>query len=162
MLTQERLKEILHYCPEIGAFTWLKSMGRCRAGGFAGCKDLHGYIMVGIDKKLYAAHRLAFLYMTGSLPKDHTDHINQVRHDNRWKNIREVTQAGNNKNKSVRKDNKSGFNGVYWCKHLNKWVSQIGIDGKIISLGNFMEKSDAIEARKAANIKYGFHTNHGN
>ena len=166
MITQERLKELLHYCPETGVFTWLDYIGRVnnqtKPGDTAGSLDkLSGYIRITVLGKAYRAHRLAFLYMTGSFPKDNTDHVNQVKHDNRWENIRDVTQAENTKNISMHKDNKSGFTGVYWCKRSIKWVSCVRVEGKLKNLGYFISLDKAIEARKKANIKYGFHPNHG-
>lgn len=57
--------------------------------------------------------------------------------------------------------NKSGTIGVYYIKRLDKWGSQIKVDGKIIWLGSFIDKDEAVLARKQAEIKYGFHKNHG-
>ena len=89
MITQERLKELLHYDPETGVFTWKVDKGtRARAGQEAGCLNgVSGYIDISIDKKLEKAHRLSFLYMDGSMPPEHTDHINGIRNDNRPQNL---------------------------------------------------------------------------
>jgi phospholipid N-methyltransferase len=83
MLTQERLKELLIYNPDTGVFTHkILRRGRAR-GSVAGCRHHTGYIFIQLDEKKHLAHRLAFLYMTGALPANHTDHINGIEHDNR-------------------------------------------------------------------------------
>ena len=161
MVTQERLKELLHYCPDTGVFTWIKARRGVSLRRDAGCTMAEGYRYIQIDSKLYRSHRLAFLYMTGKFPEDQIDHINQVRDDNRWKNLRPVTHQENHRNRGIGKGNTSGFVGVCWSKANRKWNAYITIDGKSKSLGFFEVKEGAVSARKAANIKYGFHSNHG-
>ncbi len=46
--------------------------------------------------------------------------------------------------------------GVVFCKDRNKWAARIKIKGKQIHLGRFVLFSDAVNARKEAEIKYGF------
>ena len=71
MLTQERLKEVLHYYPETGIWTWLISeTHRIHVGDRAGGIKEKGYRTIGIDGKRYRSARLAVLYMTGKWPKD--------------------------------------------------------------------------------------------
>ena len=159
MITQTELKERLEYNPDTGVFTRLVLTGRFSKGTFAGTKS-HGYIDIGFLGKRYGAHRLAWLYVHGHFPEQ-IDHINGIRDDNRLSNLREVNNYINSRNIGMRKNNKSGFMGVSWANRDSKWVSQIMINYKTIILGTFDDKEDAIEARKAANIKYGFHVNHG-
>ncbi len=64
-------------------------------------------------------------------------------------------------NKCIPSHNTSGVMGVYWVKRLSRWEARISIDNKEIPLGTHAHKSDAIAARKAAEVKYGFHPNHG-
>jgi len=89
MLTQERLKELLSYDPETGAFTWLLSPGPKRKGEQAGSQHHSGYRFVKLDGKMYAEHRIAFLYVHGYFPEGDVDHINRIRNDNRPDNLRE-------------------------------------------------------------------------
>ena len=162
-LTQEQLKELLHYNPASGAFTWLKTMSnRAAAGNRAGgVSKTAGYHVIKIDGFAYRSHRLAFLYMTASWPSHQLDHINGIKTDNRWCNLRGVTAQDNQKNKRLGRNNTSGFVGVVWCKVKGKWYAQVRTGGKVVYLGYFTDKEDAIVARKAANIKYGYHENHG-
>ena len=159
-LTQARLKELLHYNPETGVFTWKVTMRGVKLGSIAGGISCYKYTQIKLDGVQYKAHRLAWLYMAGGWP-DQIDHINQVRTDNRWLNLRNVTQRENQKNKALRKDNATGLAGVSWHKINKKWMSHIKVDGKRIYLGYFTDKFEAICARLSANNKYGFHANHG-
>ena len=159
-LSQSRLREVLSYDPETGKFTWIVSLGTAKVGSVTGCPNSEGYIIIGIDSMLYRAHRLAFLYMTGSIPIE-VDHGNHNRSDNRWKNLNSADRKSNSRNSSMSINNTSGFKGVFWHEERNKWGAYISVDGKRIHLGLFTDKSDAIKARQAANLKYNYHPNHG-
>jgi hypothetical protein len=176
-LTQELLKELLHYDPETGRFTWrersLSSFPNDRVGNtwnsrFAGSNAGYNrkkpcgksYCHILLFKKPRKAHRLAWIYMYGCV-KNEIDHINGNGLDNRISNLREVTKLENAKNHRKRITNKSGYTGVSWCRRTNKWRAEIKSNGKYFSLGYFEEIESAISARKAANDKYGFHINHG-
>jgi len=162
MLTQNKLKELLHYNPETGIFTWVsRPSNRIYVGKEAGNKIKNGYIIIGVCGSLYLAHRLAWLYMTGEWPESQIDHKDHVRNNNIFFNLRKATNLENSKNKSPSKNNTSGITGVYWAKHITKWMSSIGIDRKQKHIGVFNDKWDAICARKSAENKYGFHKNHG-
>lgn len=129
-------------------------------GDIAGSLNTHGYVGIKVFGKLYLAHRLAYLYMLGETP-DEVDHINHIRADNRWVNLRDVTRSENCKNNSKRKDNASGVTGVHWKKRDSRWVAQIRVDKETLWLGQFVKFSDAVDARKNAEVLYGFHENHG-
>lgn len=58
-------------------------------------------------------------------------------------------------------NNTSGHTGVYWNGLRGKWYARIVVSGESKNLGHFLEKDEAIAARLAAEIKYGFHENHG-
>lgn len=161
MLTQEQLKKLLHYDPETGIFTRKTAFGnRLKIGEETGCLNSAGYIQVHVAGKKYYAHRLAWLYMTGAWPKNHIDHDNHKRSDNRWINLCDVTQQENNKNISLRKRNVSGCAGVTPNKEKNKWECKISLNGKSVFLGYFKSLDLAISTKKEANIKHGFHKNH--
>jgi len=162
MITQKRLKEVLHYNQDTGLFIWIVAKSdKTHIGDVAGSKHNAGYIRIRIDKKLYLSHRLAFLYMTGKFPKYEVDHINHIRTDNRWGNLRAVTRQENCFNASMPRDNTSGVMGVSWAKKNKKWLANIRIDGKTKYIGLFEKIEDAITARKETEKLYGFHPNHG-
>lgn len=175
MLTQEYLKEALNYDPETGLFTWLErplehfttdfgwkvSKGKS-AGKVAGSKSkCSGYIEIRLDETLFLAHRLAFVWVTGDFPLNEVDHINGDRSDNKWANLRDVTSRENGRNKTLRKDNKSGVQGVHWYKAYGKWQVTIRGEGGSIHLGYFSKLEDAAAARADAELEYGYHKNHG-
>lgn len=120
----------------------------------------NGYIRFMLFKRNYILHRLIWLYMTGEWP-DQVDHINGIRSDNRWENLRNVTKADNNRNQKRRKDNSSGFTGVYKDVMNGKWISKINVNNKCIHLGRFSSKQEAVNARIDAEFKFGFHASHG-
>ena len=161
-LTQERLKEVLHYNPDTGIFIWIAGISNIFKGTIAGRMWSNGYIGIRIDRKEYAASRLAFLFMTGEFPKHEVDHINHIKDDNRWCNMRDVTATQNQRNRPLSKNNTSGVTGVFWYKRTGIWVAAIKINRKAMHLGSFADFWDAICARKSAEYKYGFHKNHGN
>ena len=162
MLIQSELKRLLHYDPNTGIFTRLVEVGNSiNIGDIAGTILGSGYEGIRVLGKSYLAHRLAWLYTHGEWPKNQIDHVNHNKLDNRIINLREVTQQENTKNQALYKNNKSGVAGVHWCKISKKWVVQVGIRKKRIKLGYFLDKFEAICARKSAEKKYGYHENHG-
>lgn len=98
--TQEEFKGRYHYDPASGFFTRVNGHYRWPRGSRAGCKKPNGYRCIKIDGKAYTEHRLAFLWMTGAAP-DEVDHINRVKDDNRWENLRPCTRSENMKNRAV-------------------------------------------------------------
>lgn len=122
-----------------------------------------GYREVYFEGKEYKEHRLIVLYMLGKFHNEEAqvDHVNQVKDDNRWCNLRIVNSTANSMNMSYYSNNNSGTMGVGWHKKQQKWVARIMVNKKPIQLGSFENKEDAVKARKDAEQKYGFHANHG-
>ena len=161
-ITQAQLKELLLYSPVTGLFIWRFNAGRygrIPAHTQAGTKGKYGggYIEITVLGKLRKAHRLAWLYMTGEWPKDEIDHINRIRHDNRFCNLRESTLQQNLKNKEVYKSNTSGFAGVTWHKRVKRWQARISNDAKRMHLGYFDTATEAnsvyTEAKKELHFR---------
>jgi len=159
----ERLKTFVNYDLETGIFTWKVNRnsygGKVKIGCLAGTKDIRpnqGYITIGIEKKLYRAHRLAWLFVNGEFPEKgfEIDHINGVRHDNRLCNLRLVTRTQNNMNAIPRSDNKLGHRGVSYQIRRDTWDSRITLNKKTICLGQFKTKEEAITARQKAEKMY--------
>ena len=165
MLTQEELKELLNYNPETGIFTRAINSGRndrWKKGSVAGyLDDSNGYIKVSLLGKRYYAHRLAWLYVHGEFPVNKIDHENHDRTDNRIINIRLASDSQNAMNCSKQVNNTSGTTGVVWDKDLLKWAARIMVNRKCLYLGVFVDIELAKNARKQAEVKYGFHENHG-
>ncbi len=156
-MTPERLKEVLHYNPETGVFTWLiRSSSRVRAGMTAGCDDGKGYVRITFEGRDYAAHRLAWLYMTGSWPTKTVDHINGDPADNRFANLRLAVMAENGKNRKISRNNKTGYKGVRLDKKRGTYRAVIVSNGKSIHLGVFKCPKEAYAAYcRAAEMYHG-------
>lgn len=121
-----------------------------RVGDECGRKHSSGYREIGIGGSLQRAHRLAFIYMLGIDPPHFVDHINGIRDDNRWSNLRMATQSQNMANVGKQVDNTSGAPGVVWDRSRSKWRAQICVNGKKKNLGRYSEFDAAVEAYKAA------------
>ena len=162
-LTQKYLRETLHYDPETGVFTWRVPPARnVKNGSVAGCLTSHGYIQIGVKNRLYAAHRLAWLYVYGKWPTNLIDHINGVRSDNRITNLREATSAENQYNILKEKNNTSGVKGVTWSKQHKKWRAQCRVNGKNHRLGLFADICEAEQVVKQFREQHhGKFANHG-
>lgn len=165
MIDQAYLKSILSYNPETGDFTWIKAKrNKNLTGKKAGSLYSNGskkYWQIKISGKPYLAHRLAFLYQTGSFPKHEVDHLNGNGLQNNWGNLREATRQQNGRNRRQQSSNSSGCTGVTWASRKGKWQAQIWVKGKTIFLGLFDELDDAVAARKMAESDHDFHANHG-
>lgn len=158
-LTQHRLKELIHYCPDTGAFTWRVTVGsRAVAGqragtGAPGCRG-----QIRVDGKIYRYHRLAVLYVTGKWPPHQVDHIDGDPSNNRWDNLRLATNSQNAKAfKKLSHKNKSGVRGVSWCRYRRRWYASIRYADKKVDLKCDGTLFGAVAARKSfeCRVKYG-------
>lgn len=131
MLTQESIKAFLHYDPETGVFTRLQAVAHNAASGGT---NAAGYTVISVLGTAQYAHRLAFLYMTGAMPEDQVDHINGIRNDNRWSNLRDCSARVNQQNlRTPQSNNQTGLLGVsHWPNRRgNKhYVAQLFANGR--------------------------------
>lgn len=142
-------KEFLRYDEETGLFHWINGNARRKAGEVAGSINSDGYIKIGINGGALLAHRLAWFFLNGCIPKFQIDHINRNKTDNRPCNLREATTKQNSENKSIRSDNTSGHVGVYKNARGGKYKAVIYHFGKHIYLGSFDTKEEAAFAHDA-------------
>ncbi len=146
--TQAKLKSILTYDEDTGLFHRRIDRRKFKAGERAGYFDpSSGYIRIGVEGILYMAHRLVFLYMEGYMPENEVDHKDGCTWNNRYLNLREVTDRCQQQNRKVSKRNKSGFTGVLWHKQNQKWRAYVTVDRKQIMLGMYDCVLDAALAR---------------
>lgn len=172
--TPDELRQLLRYEPETGKLYWLERppemfelerLGKAWNTRWAGkeglaTRDRDGYLRGDILGGSFFAHRVAWALTHGDWPTEQIDHINGQRDDNRLANLRCVSHAENQRNRSRRRDNAAGRTGVYWYKAYAKWTAAIGVDGRLIFLGYFDRFEDAVAAREAAEIEHGYHPNH--
>ena len=155
LVSQDDLKILFHYDPLTGIFTRLTKVKKHNVGDVAGYIRKDGYGMIYFNKTNWLIHRMAWCYMYGYWP-DIIDHIDRNPSNNRIDNLQDGTQSKNSKNRGNQSTNTSGSKGVYKNARLNKWCACIQVDRKSKYLGIFDDKQDAINARKAAELTYGF------
>ena len=160
-ITQYELKNRLVYYPLTGIFRWTVKHGGIKYMSVAGAKCGKGYIFIRFNGRIYASHRLAWLYVYGKFPDNSIDHINHDQSDNRIANLRQVSHMENSHNRVINKNNTSGYPGVCWNKSASRWQVQIKVNYKAIYLGSFIEWWDAVCAKRSGEHKHGFHENHG-
>lgn len=141
------VKSLISYNPETGEFHRACDRKRWKKGERVGGIKPNGYIYVGIDQGRYVAHRLAWLVMTGEEPSTEVDHINGIKSDNRWGNLRLASHSENGMNKPVQRKSETGVKGVYPYK--GRFRAKIAVSGKTVEVGVF----DTIEEAKAAHTK---------
>lgn len=156
MVSAEYVRSVLDYDKNSGLFTWRVTRSvRAPAGSIAGAV-CRGYVQIQIDRRIYRAHRLAWLVTYGVWPKGSIDHIDGNPGNNRITNLRDVPQQINTRNIKLSRNNKSGVNGVSWNAKAQKWQSHIMIDGKSYNLGSYHTVEDAAAARAFAEGGLGF------
>lgn len=104
-------------------------------------------------KRIVKLHRI----ITGAPDGKEVDHINGLPLDNRIENLRICTTKENKFNTGVRKNNSTGIRGVSYDPlrtSYKKWHASIGVNRKIIHLGYYLTKQEAISVRFNAEIKY--------
>ncbi len=164
---QLELKELLDYDKETGVFTWKtrqavtphdRTWNTRFAGKVAGSKSQLGYWVIMLNKIPMTAHRLAFLWMTGEQPEQ-VDHQDHNRSNNIWSNLRATNKRGNMMNQPVRPTNKLGIHGVLLKN--GKYTASIKDNGKKVHLYYGNDFFEACCARKSAEVRFGYHPNHG-
>jgi hypothetical protein len=141
LISQEELKKHLNYNPTTGCFIWLTGV---RKGKIAGTLSV-GYVRISLNCKSYPAHRLAWLYVFGEIPKDMLDHINMVKSDNRICNLREVSNAENQLNKNKVRS-LTGYVGVR-LNNSGSYTATYSDKQKKIHIGCFKTADEAHIAR---------------
>jgi hypothetical protein len=145
------LELMFSYDPQEGVFRHKTYRGpRPRGpGSIVGTAMAHGYVMITVCQKKFTAHRLAWLWMTGKWPIDEIDHINGIRDDNRFSNLREASRSQNGQNGGIRSTNKTGRIGVHFDRSRKKFVADIMMNGKRV----FRRRYNALDVAVAARAR---------
>lgn len=94
-------------------------------------------------------HRL----IMGAQPGQIVDHINGDTLDNRKANLRFVTRAQNNTNRTVKRGGTSRFKGVQLCKSTGRWRAMISDGARYMHIGRFDSECAAAYAYDLASIR---------
>ena len=153
-LTQERVRDLFEYNTSTGNLSWRISMPpRGRVGAIAGFMDDQKRIKIGINGQEYFAHRIIWLWMNGAWPTYEVDHINEIKSDNSWTNLREATSSQNHRNRGRPRNNKTGYKGVCFDNTRKKYIATINVlvngKKKQFWLGAHSTPEAAYEAYKA-------------
>ncbi|RYD26034.1 MAG: HNH endonuclease [Lysobacteraceae bacterium] len=174
-ITPEICRQLVRYDPETGKLWWLErgmewftDLRSCASWNskYAGKEAFWVYTDDGYRKGLllrvpFRASRLAWAITHGEWPKGEVDHINGIKDDNRICNLRDVVRQVNARNRTLRRDNRSGYNGVGVAETAGKWKATIRGYDKSILLGIYATKAEAVAARQAAQKVLGYSARHG-
>jgi len=157
-LTLQKLYEMFFYCQETGLFIRKIGVKGSSAGAVSGSQMSKGYLQIGVNKRKYLAHRLAWFYVYKVWPDGQIDHINGIKTDNRIENLRCVTNKQNHENSGIKSSNSSGFRGVSFYKRDGTWTAQLTHNYKNIYLGRFATKEQAAQAAQEGRAKFFTHS----
>lgn len=151
--TAATMRKHYSYDPETGILTQEVDERGYLVGRPIGALD-KGYLRIGFRGKLYFVHRVAWLLMTGEWPPDgmDMDHINRVRSDNRWANLRLATRSQNRFN--VVSNKRTLPKGVHYASdpYTLPYRAIVGVNNKSIHLGYFATVEEANAAAIAGRL----------
>ena len=152
IVSLDRLREVLHYNPETGLFTWrVKRRANISPGDIAGHIDeSKGYVIITLFGRHYYGHVLAWFYVHGVWTE--VDHKNRIGVHNQLINLRAATRAETNRNQGVRSDNMLGVKGI--TRTGRKFMARIFVNGASLYLGTFETLDEAISVRQEATKKH--------
>ncbi len=163
--SQETLREYFSYDPGTGLLT-RNELPRSRfksdltyalhlkrdAGKVVGSKNARGYLFAKAGGTTYPVQRIVWALFAGPIPDGYyVDHINGVRDDNRFTNLRLVTWEGSQHNAKTRKDNSLGQKHIRQIRSGRYWV-RLKHEGKQKSIGTYDTIEQAIAARDKARL----------
>lgn len=154
MQPDKKIFDQIAYDPTTGVFTWRVDKTRVKRGDKAGRLNTNGHRQIRINGKCYLAHKIAWWLCWGQWPDFILDHIDGNPDNNRIDNLRPSNHSLNNQNTRLRKDNTSGYKGVYWDARDQCWKAYLRLNKKAIHLGCFVDKEDAINARQIAQKRW--------
>lgn len=109
----------------------------------AGYEADDGYIKIKYGGATYLAQRIIWKMMTGEDPKGSVDHIDGVKKNNLWENLRDATHDQNMWNTKLFHNNTSGYRGVSFIRAHGKWRAAISVGAKKKHLGYFETAEEA-------------------
>lgn len=150
--TAERIRQAFWYNKKTGELIWLiqagsRSVPGQRAGSIHTDQDGYQSRHITLDKKIYIASHVIWVWMTGGWPTRTIDHKNTDSLDDSWENLREAGASQQKRNSKRYKNNTTGTKCVYWDKDRECWTVRVTIrvDGerKRLRLGRYETKEEA-------------------
>lgn len=139
-ITKKELRRLFSYRDDGVLVRMVSAGGGAKAGDVVGCLNSAGYLLVKINNKIHRVHRLVYIYHKGIIPHGlHVDHRNRIRSDNRIENLRVVTRNEN-------QWNRSNVKGYSWNKKSGKWIAQITLNNKTLTIGSYSNEDEARNA----------------
>ena len=131
--------------------TWIGMLQRCNNPKSPVYK-YYGGRNIKVCQRWYKLEN--FLADMGERPKGLTlervnNNLGYIKSNCKW-----ATQVEQARNRRLYNTNKTGINGVYWNKYLNKYVVQIMADNQNYYIGSFLTLEDAKIARLDAEQMY--------
>lgn len=137
--TKEYLSQLFDYCD--GNLYWkIRKSDRIKIGQLAGSKSTNGYYNLRIDGVCHKLHRIIYALHFDYVPEQ-LDHIDGNPSNNKIENLRPCNYSENGRNRTKQRNNTSGFKGVSFHKHTNKWIAFC--DGR--GLGYFNDPETAYD-----------------
>jgi HNH endonuclease len=104
---EEFLKERCVYDKETGKITWASNRGKAKKGCSAEYMCTNGYKGLAISfngrRHRFLSHRVIFVLVTGDWPSGVVDHIDNIKDNNKWQNLRDCSQSDNTTHRVMKK-----------------------------------------------------------
>lgn len=156
------VRPISHFKNERVWKIWNTKFSGTKAGNIYTRKSGYQSYQVGIQDISYLVHRIMFALYYKQWPEFDIGHRNGNSLDNRIENLEDIPHADNMKFTKLKKQNKSGVNGIYWSNTRNRWVmNTIRSSGIKPYLTQSLDFFEIVCARKSYEIACGMHENHG-
>lgn len=144
LITAAELREVFDYDPELGRLFRPKKNGdKPKPRRALHTTKRH---TIFINGKVYLEHRAIWLWHHGNWPINDIDHIDRNHRNNRIENLRDVTASENGQNKTILKNNTTGYKGVTRATKGARFVASITHQGKRQVIGSFLTPEAAANA----------------
>lgn len=143
----KRIHECFWYNEITGDIYWKIFGGRRTPNKPAGYLSGNGYRYIQLDNEVFKTSHIIWALKKNTLPVKVIDHIDRNPLNERWNNLREVSQADNIRNGKIRKDNNTGHKGI---TQLQPDKFKARKNGR--QIGTFKTLEEAVKAYHASSM----------